>query len=123
MQKLPKLEKRRRDNRRVFILGRRRRVVILMPPAAPQNLGIEETPTYLRLFWDDASNNEEGFRLYRRAFGDPFELTAEVLADQTEFYDGNVEMGVIYTYYLVAFNSAGESSASNEVSGELQIGE
>lgn len=106
----------------MLIIGRRRRVETLLPPNAPVNLGIEETPTYLRLFWDDASHNEDGFRLYRRAFQDPFELVAEVLADQNEFYDGNVEMGVIYTYYLVAFNSGGESGRSNEVSGELTIG-
>ena len=105
----------------MLVIGKRRRMVTVFPPAAPVNLGIEETPTYLRLFWDDASDNEDGFRLYRRAYSDPFELVAEVLADQTEFYDGNVEMGIIYTYYLVAFNSGGESAPSNEVSGELTI--
>ncbi len=121
MQKFPKSEKANRTKRRVLILGKRRRVVTVLPPAAPVNLGIEETPTYLRLFWDDASDNEDGFRLYRRAYSDPFELVAEVPADQTEFHDGNVEMGVIYTYYVVAFNVGGESTASNEVSGELTI--
>ena len=122
MQKFPKSEKAKRNKRRVLILGKRRRVVTVLPPAVPENLGIEETPSYLRLFWDDVSNNEDGFRLYRRAYADPFVLVAEVPADQTEFHDSNVEMGVIYTYYVVAFNVGGESAPSNEVSGELTIG-
>ncbi|MBA4148638.1 MAG: fibronectin type III domain-containing protein [Verrucomicrobia bacterium] len=116
-------QKQKSNKRFVLIIGRRRRgtVPVSGPPAAPFILGLEAASTYLRLSWADLADNEEGFRIYRRAFDDPFEVVAEVLADQTEFYDGNVDMGVVYTYYLVAFSSGVESAPSNEVSGELTL--
>ena len=108
-------------NRRVLIIGKRRRAVMVLPPSAPVNLFVEPTETYLYSAWEDTAGNEDGFRLYRRAFDDPFQVVAEMPANQTEFYDGNVDMGVIYTYYVVAFNAGGESAPSNEAAGELTI--
>ncbi|MFN7138793.1 MAG: hypothetical protein ACK4UN_05605 [Limisphaerales bacterium] len=123
MRKYPKTEKQRRNRRPVLVVGRRRGNAnqSFELPATPTNLALQEGDSYLWLTWDDVADNEEGYRLYRRAFNGPFEVTAEMIAGQTEFYDGNVEMGVVYTYYLVAFNSAGMSAPSNAVSGEILL--
>ncbi|MBA4150595.1 MAG: fibronectin type III domain-containing protein [Verrucomicrobia bacterium] len=118
---MPAKRKQKKNKCRVLIIGRRRRTVPATVPPSPFILALQATATYLHLSWADLAQNEEGFRIYRKAYDDPFEVVAEVLADQTEFYDGNVEMGIIYTYYLVAFTSAGESAPSNEVSGELTL--
>lgn len=110
---------------RVLIIGRRRRggsLVLPTEPTAPINLVLQAETTYLHLAWEHTSADEDGFRIYRQAFDGPFEVVAEIIADQTEFYDGNVEMGVLYTYYIVAFNSAGHSAPSNQVSGEIGLG-
>jgi len=57
--------------------------------------------------WLDNSSDETGFRVYRKAFGGPYGLWAEFEADTTGFGDYDVEPGVFYTYYVVAFNAAG----------------
>jgi fibronectin type 3 domain-containing protein len=83
------------------------------------NLGLAVNETDFELVWDDVSENEDGFRIYRSAFSDPYELVAELGPDATTFNDGNIDPGIEYTYYIVAFNSGGESGPSNEVTGEL----
>ncbi len=88
-------------------------------PNAPENLNITVNAADFFFTWDDMSDNEEGFRVYRSMFGEPFELIAELGADEVEFNDGAVEMGIVYTYYVVSFNVAGEPTQSNSVSGEL----
>lgn len=119
MQKLPKNPKRGKTIKRVLILGRRKRVITVLPPAIPLNLSMVINSTDFELTWEDVSNNEDGFRVYRQAFSDPFQVVAELLPDETLFIDGNVDSGVIYTYYVVSFNSGGESGQSNQVSGEI----
>jgi hypothetical protein len=103
----------------VLIVGRRKRVVTILPPAVPLNLALTENPTDLELFWEDVSDNEDGFRLYRSAFSDPFELVAELGPGETYYVDGNIDTAIIYTYYVVSFNAGGESAQSNQVSGEI----
>jgi titin len=109
---------------RFLILGRRRRgSVTLYPPNTPLNLTLLASPFDLSLEWEYTTNVEEGFRVYRSSYGDPFVLVAEVAAGQLSYADGSVEMGTIYTYYVVASNAAGESvPASNEVYGETEAG-
>ncbi len=117
-------EKRKQKPRKrlVLIIRRRKREETNVPPSAPMNLIVDASGTYLHLTWEHNGDTEEGFRIYRQAFGDPFEVIAEVIPNQTEFYDGNVEMGVIYTYYIVAYNSYGQSAPSNEMAAEILIG-
>jgi fibronectin type 3 domain-containing protein len=105
-----------------LILGRRRRGVALQLPNAPSNLLLQINPFDMSLTWEYATNTEEGFRAYRSSFGDPFVVVAEVPSNELFFTDANVDTGVIYTYYVVAFNASGESSHSNHVSGEIEIG-
>ena len=89
----------------------------IAPPNAPINLVAVDDLGSIALGWTDQSGNETGFRLYRKPFNDAFTLRAQLFANQTNFVDWTAELGVPYTYYVVAHNAAGESAHSNEATG------
>jgi hypothetical protein len=62
------------------------------------------------LKWEDTSDNEEGFRIYRITPKDTKKI-AEVGSNVTAYIDKDALAGVCYA--VSAFNSAGESSPSN----------
>jgi hypothetical protein len=63
-----------------------------------------------QLKWEDASDNEEGFRIYRIMAKDTKKI-AEVGPNVTTYVDKDALSGACYA--VSAFNSAGESSPSN----------
>ena len=91
----------------------------IAPPTAPSNLIAVSDFGSIALSWADQSGNETGFRLYRKPFNEAFTLRAQLLANQTSFVDWTAELGVPYTYYVVAYNAAGESAHSNEATGSV----
>jgi hypothetical protein len=119
MRKLPKNPKSRPSKRRILIVGRRRRPLVEFPPAAPVNLFLQVEATFLALDWEHNGDNVDGFNVYRGAFSDPVAVIAQHGNFVFDWGDFAVEPGVVYTYYLTAFNSAGESGPSNEVQGEI----
>ena len=88
-------------------------------PNAPSNLMVSPEEGFFIVNWVDNSSDETGFRVYRKAFSGPYGVVAEHPANTTGFGDGDVEPGVYYTWYVVAFNVGGESARSNEASGQL----
>lgn len=62
------------------------------------------------LKWEDTSDNEEGFRIYRITSKDTKKI-AEVGPNVTTYIDKDALAGGCYA--VSAFNSAGESSPSN----------
>ena len=96
---------------------RRGRVQPAPVPNAPINLVAVDDLGSIALGWTDQSGNELGFRLYRKPFNDPFTLRAQLFPNQTTFVDWAAELGIPYTYYVVAYNAAGESARSNEATG------
>jgi len=88
-------------------------------------ISIPETPGNLRahalsssmilLQWDDLSDNEELFHLYR-AESEAFGRIAVVLANETAFIDSTLEDTTLYRYYVLASNEAGSSAPSETVS-------
>ena len=60
----------------------------------------------IRLSWVDASNNEDGYRIYRNS-----KMLVELPANTTSVLDAILNGGGKYTYTVVAFNVAGEGSA------------
>ena len=80
------------------------------PPAHPIQLtyksSCESDFAKIRLSWVDASNNEDGYRIYRNS-----KMLVELPANTTSVLDAILNGGGKYTYTVVAFNVAGEGSA------------
>ncbi|MCY3758333.1 MAG: fibronectin type III domain-containing protein, partial [Acidobacteria bacterium] len=71
--------------------------------------------TWIYLVWEDNSDNETGFRLYRRLHGSPdWVPIATIAANVTRFTDRGLLSGTHYDYLLQAFNSTETSNFSNE---------
>jgi len=64
----------------------------------------------MTLSWQDTSENEEGFRIYRIANHEK-KLIAEVGPNVTQYIDKNAPAGACYI--VTAFNAAGESAATD----------
>lgn len=105
-----------------ILKSRRERHPWERPEDAPTDLVATPDNAFIALAWEDNSADETGFRVYRRAFMGPYVVVAQLVANTTQFFDTNVESGVTYTYYVVAFNPGGESAGSNLAVGSL-IGE
>ena len=86
-------------------------------PTAPASLTAESvSTTEILLSWTDRSGNESGFRIYRRTgVTGTWGLLGSVGSNVTTLRNGNLKAGTSYTYRVTAWNSKGESSASNEV--------
>ena len=87
-------------------------------PAAPSNLSATAASTgSINLAWNDASNNESGFRIERKtgatgAYGE----IATVPAGQASYTNTDLSAATIYFYRVRAYNTAGPSAYSNEAS-------
>ena len=84
-------------------------------PAAPTTLqAAAASSTVINLTWIDASNNEDGFRVYRGATSTTVTtLVATVGPGITSYPDTGLSASTTYFYKVTAFNTAGESAASN----------
>jgi hypothetical protein len=92
------------------------------PPAAPSNLAVSSvTPTSITLSWQDNSNNESGFRIYRwgdGANGWAFYLLATVGANATTYTQSGLACENSLNYYEIAsYNSNSESERVGWVQG------
>lgn len=68
----------------------------------------------LTLSWQDRSDNEAGFRIYRSADGGAtFAPIAEVPADLTTWTDRGLLVGATYAYFITAYAAEVESAPSN----------
>jgi hypothetical protein len=86
----------------------------VLPPDAPSDL----TATVLNadqisLSWTDNSDNEEQFVIYRRKGSGSFVALPDLLANTTGHIDAGLDSETQYSYYILARNSAGDSSNSN----------
>ena len=81
------------------------------PPAHPLQLtyksSCEDGFAKVRLSWVDASNNEDGFRVYRNS-----KMLVQLPASTDSVLDAILGGGGQYNYTVVAFNGAGEGSAN-----------
>jgi len=89
-------------------------------PQAPGSL----VATYLErkginLTWKDNSQNEEGFEIYKSTNMGSFVSLGKVNAQTTSFLDQNFTQGSVYSYRVMAFNSAGFSDFSNSVTMKI----
>jgi hypothetical protein len=80
-----------------------------VPPAKPANLAavLTEDGQAVRLTWEDVSDNEDGFRIYR----DDVEASIGLVpADAELFVDRSVACGNVYRYSVASFNAGGSSA-------------
>lgn len=81
------------------------------PPAAPAELAarLTEDGQAVRLTWEDRSDNEDAFRVYRQDVEASIGLAP---ANSQLFVDRSAICGRTYRYAVVAFNAAGSSAAT-----------
>ncbi|MBN2556513.1 MAG: hypothetical protein JXA97_11285 [Anaerolineales bacterium] len=81
-------------------------------PAAPSNVhkaSLTCGPLSLTLAWNDNSNNETGFRVFRNNV-----LIAIVPANSTSYTDNTIGLGADYTFAVEAFNDYGSSARASQ---------
>jgi hypothetical protein len=87
-----------------------------VPPAAPSNLSANaNNPTTVTLAWSDHAANEDGFKIERKV-GGIFNQIGVVNADVTSYTDTGLNSNTAYSYRVRAYNVAGNSAYTNEVS-------
>jgi hypothetical protein len=84
-------------------------------PRTPVKLTVQLVNDDATLQWNDRSNNEQGFRVYRRMGNGAFAVAGQTAAGQATFLDANLPFGT-YDYEVRAWNTTGESGSSNRVS-------
>ena len=90
-------------------------------PDKPSGLTVTHSAqTELTLSWDDNSDNEDGFNVYRWGFDGTFWTFlrhASVGANETTFVDSGLRSGTDYYYAVTAYNTSGESTLTDWVTG------
>jgi hypothetical protein len=86
-----------------------------IPPAPSSLVASYLERKGINLTWKDQSQNEEGFEIYKSTNMGSFVSLAKVSAQATTFLDQNFTQGSVYSYRIMAFNSAGFSDFSNSV--------
>jgi len=90
-------------------------------PAAPTNLQTyvysTSTGTWVSVYWQDNSDNEDGFKLERGTNGIDFSQIATTT--YSSYADWDVESGQTYYYRVKAYNEVGDSEYSNVASSTI----
>jgi hypothetical protein len=84
----------------------------LPAPVAPTGLQLKAlSDTSVSISWTDNSNNEEGFRIFRKEVSSEVWIEiGEVISDVNLFVDTKAIAGVNYSYRVSAFNQSGVDS-------------
>lgn len=88
-------------------------------PAAPANFSATAvSSSRIDLAWQDAADNETGFRIERKTAqsGSVYTQVAQVAANVTVFANTGLNANTKYFYRVRAFNAGGQSDYSNEAS-------
>ncbi|MBI4978438.1 MAG: DUF4832 domain-containing protein [Spirochaetes bacterium] len=89
--------------------------IIPAKPNAPLSPAVVSNTFGISVYWQDASYNEDEFRIYRNVDGGAFGYYTKVPADNVSFIDTNTTGGRVYGYRVSATNSVGESALTTAV--------
>ena len=82
-------------------------------PLSPTDLSVLYLSTSeVKLSWQDNSDNENGFRIFRKEDSD-FQEIGTTGANITYYIDNNIQKNSNYFYKVEAYNAAGYSTSSN----------
>ncbi len=78
-------------------------------PGSPSGLTVNAlSPTRIKVSWQDNSDNEDGFRIYRNG-----NKIATVGPNTTSYVHKNLSSDTRYCYQVVSYNQGGESESTN----------
>lgn len=81
------------------------------PPIQPINLtGQADTYSQITIKWEDKSDNEDGFNIYRNGV-----LINSLPKNAQVFQDKNLQYGTQYSYAVTAFNDKGETNSDSTI--------
>ena len=84
-----------------------------IPPITPSGAHVTRaSTTELDLAWNDNSNNEDGYRIFRRSGSGAYTLVASLLPNTTSYQDTGLSPGTPYDYHIQAYNVAGYADFS-----------
>tara|TARA_B100001121_G_scaffold307756_1_gene330061 strand:- start:82 stop:1278 length:1197 start_codon:yes stop_codon:yes gene_type:complete len=87
-------------------------------PASPTGPTSTNAKTSIEISWTDTSDNETGFKIYRKPDGSG-EFTLLTTLTTPSYSDTDTSEGIGYSYYIVSYNDKGESAKSKVVSATL----
>jgi len=105
----------------LYLQDRRRGRALVLVPGAPQNLSGADMSTYIQLRWALGLGTVTGQRIYRNVDGGSYSLWQTVGGSTAQVQDLGVVIGHTYGYYLVAYNSNGDSAPSNVATVGFEI--
>ena len=87
-------------------------------PSAPTAPSAANNQTFILVSWTDSSNDESGFKVYRKKSGESnFQLVSTQTA--STYSDTNLNEGETANYYIKSYNQNGDSNQSNVVVATL----
>jgi hypothetical protein len=92
-------------------------------PIKPSNLAVVMNDSSAKLTWQDNSTNEDNFVIQKRKNKGDWSADIIVAANVVTFMDADVEYGNIYDFRVLATNTAGDSSWTDEVNLDLTLSE
>jgi hypothetical protein len=92
------------------------------PPRKPSNLkAIFNGSNGVIITWDDKSDNENAFYLYRGDTPATIDFLDSVVANTTEYVDYSIESGQTYLYSVTSSNSFGSSEPTDTIEIKIEI--
>jgi hypothetical protein len=102
------------DKARVVVKAAPKPTTTPQPPKRPSDLAAKQREAYVSLTWQDQSDDENGFRVYRSLDdGDTWAPIDEVPTGKRSLRDSDVAAGSTYGYAVAAYNDVGESEWSD----------
>jgi hypothetical protein len=88
--------------------------VVPAVPSAPTNMAaVGNGGVLIAVSWSDPAADMQGFRVYRSVDEGDYVPWQTLNPGNTYVEDTDFDVGHLYSYYVVAFNDAGESAPSN----------